>query len=167
MKLYSEDMISFINTKEGPKAYQDAISFLRREKPRAPLTWSPLLLAAACDHILDIAPQGIVSGTGSNGSTPQSRIQKYGRIDECWASSCIYGVISTKEVLERLIVCDGQPKRGFRGSVFSDELKIVGVATGKHASHGNMVQIEYVNKLLKEGEMQTIRVQGKVTKDVQ
>ena len=44
---------------------------------------------------------------------------------------------------------------------------MVGVATGKHSSHGNMVQIEYVNKLLKEGEMQTIRVQGKVTKEVQ
>ena len=70
MKLYSEDMVSYTLTKEGPRAYQEAISFLRREKPRSPLSWSPELFAAASDHVMDIAPRGIVSGTGSDGSTP-------------------------------------------------------------------------------------------------
>lgn len=87
---------------------------------------------AALDHVNDIAPKGIVSGQGSDGSMPTDRINKYGRIDESWAESCIYGVMNTKEVIERLIVCDGQIKRGFRNSMFSDELKVCGVATGRH-----------------------------------
>ena len=96
---------------------------------------------------------------GSDGSGPTDRISKYGRIDESWADACIYGAINTKEVIERLIVCDGQLKRGFRASLFSDDLKLCGIATGVHSSsHGNMIQISYVNKLLKEGEMKTINI---------
>ena len=44
---------------------------------------------------------------GSNGSHPMQRINKYGRIDEAWAESAIYGAINAKEVVERLIVSDG------------------------------------------------------------
>mmetsp|Transcript_33648 Transcript_33648/g.51915 ORF Transcript_33648/g.51915 Transcript_33648/m.51915 type:complete len:177 (-) Transcript_33648:1143-1673(-) len=115
-------------------------------------------MKAARDHINDIAPKGITSGKGSDGSAPTDRIQKYGLIDEAWAESSLYGVLNTKEVIERLIVCDGQPKRGFRQSMFSDELKMCGVGTALHISHDNMVQIEYVNKLLAEGEMKTINI---------
>lgn len=131
LKLYSDDG-SFTLTKEGIRAYQDAITFLKREKPHAPIEWSEQLFLAANDHVNDIAPKGIVSGRGSDGSMPTERITRYGRIDESWAESCIYGVMNTKEVIERLIVCDGQPKRGFRESMFSDELKLCGIATGRH-----------------------------------
>lgn len=113
---------------------------------------------AAQDHVDDIAPKGLVQSLGSDGSHPQMRLAKYGRLDETWGESCIYGALNTREVLERLIVCDGQPKRGFRASVFSDDLKMCGIATGKHESHQNMIQLEYVNKLLVEGEMPTINI---------
>jgi hypothetical protein len=39
LKLYSDDG-SFTLTKEGIRAYQDAITFLKREKPHAPIEWS-------------------------------------------------------------------------------------------------------------------------------
>ena len=44
--------------------------------------------------------------------------------------------------------------------MFSDDFKFCGICTGKHSSHLNMIQIEYVNKLLKDGEMKTIKVHG-------
>ena len=51
---------------------------------------------------------------GSNGSHPTERIEKYAKIDEGWSETLIYGALSTKEVIERMIVCDGQPQRGWR-----------------------------------------------------
>jgi hypothetical protein len=48
-----------------------------------------------------------VSCIGSNGSVPTQRISKYGNIDEVWAESNIFGALNAKEVVERLIVCDG------------------------------------------------------------
>ena len=130
---------------------------------RHTLTWSEPLAKAAADHVKDVAPKGIASGKGTDGSLPTDRISKYGTIDEGWAESSLYGVLNTKEVMERLIVCDGQANRGFRQSVFSDEFRACGIATGIHAAHDNMIQIEYVNKLLKRGEAQTINITNRKT----
>jgi len=61
-----------------------------------------------------------VSTIGSDGSLPPDRIGRYANIDETWAESNIFGGLNSKEVIERLIVCDGQPTRGFRKSLFND-----------------------------------------------
>lgn len=47
LKLYNEEGTSFMTTKEGAKAYQDAIAFLRKQKPMAPLKWNDDLSMAA------------------------------------------------------------------------------------------------------------------------
>jgi uncharacterized protein YkwD len=107
LKLYSEDGLSFQLTKEGSKAVFVAMTFLGKEKTRVPLVWSPELHMAARDHVEDTAPKGIISGTGSDGSTPSDRIARYSRIDETWSESTVYGVQNAKEVMEKLIVCDG------------------------------------------------------------
>lgn len=60
-----------------------------------------------------------MSNIGSNGSLPTDRISKYGVIDETWGESNIFGGLDAKEVVERLIVCDGQKTRGFRKSFFN------------------------------------------------
>jgi len=43
----SADGKSGIETIEGPKAYVEAIDFLMKQKPVAPLKWSPELALAA------------------------------------------------------------------------------------------------------------------------
>ena len=106
-KLYKEDGKQFTETREGAKAYTDAVTFLRKQRPRPPFKWSEELHLACKDHVDDIAPKGLVQSQGSDGSGPTDRISKYGRLDESWADACIYGAINTKEVIERLIVCDG------------------------------------------------------------
>ena len=73
------------------------------------MEWCDGLADAARDHVNDCGPKEIISSKGSDGSTPTDRIQRYGNIDEAWADSTVYGCLTTKEVLERLIVCDGQP----------------------------------------------------------
>ena len=84
-------------------------------------------------------------------------------LDEAWADSTIYGAMNTKEVLERLIVCDGQKNRGFRKSIFDPKLRECGVATGPHTTHQTMVQLIYASKLLKQGEMPTLHLTNSQT----
>lgn len=105
--LFSEDNKSFIETKEGRKAYVEAIEYLRNQKGMKPFVWSEKLKKAAHDHVIDIGPKGVVSSLGTDGSMPTDRITRYGNIDETWAESNIFGGLNAKEVVERLLVCDG------------------------------------------------------------
>ena len=124
-----------------------------------PFECSELLQKAAQDHVEDVGPKGLVSSIGSNGTLPTDRIGKYGNIDETWAESAIFGGLDAKEVVERLIVCDGQPTRGFRKTLYNDQLNFCGVSTGLHQSHDNLIQLEYVKGLLQDGEAPSINVQ--------
>lgn len=157
--LYSEDNKSFIETKEGPAAYVEAIEYLRNKKGMKELIWSDQLQKAGQEFVDDIGPKGLVTSLGSDGSLPTDRISKYGQIDETWGESNIYGGLDAKEVIERLLTCDGQPTRGFRTNLYNENLLYCGVATGLHKSHDNMIQIEYVKGLLGHGEAPTINVQ--------
>jgi uncharacterized protein YkwD len=101
--------ISFVMTKEGEKAVIEAIKFLEKQKPLKPLKFSEELASAAKDHVVDSGANGIITNVGSTGLRPEEYIAKYGRIDSTWAESAIYGAINAKEIIERLIVSDGQP----------------------------------------------------------
>lgn len=59
-KLYKEDGKQFTETREGAKAYTDAVTFLRKQRPRPPFKWSEELHLACKDHVDDIAPKGLV-----------------------------------------------------------------------------------------------------------
>jgi hypothetical protein len=159
--MYSADKRSFIETKEGNLAYVEAIEFLRGQKAMAAFKWNDRLAMASQDHVDDIGPKGLVTNIGSDGSLPTDRISKYGAIDETWGESNIFGGLDSKEVIERLLVCDGQPTRGFRKSLFNDQLGFCGIATGPHNTHDNMIQLTYVKSLLGQGEVPTITVQVK------
>lgn len=52
-----------------------------------------------------------------------------------------------------MLVNDGQAHRGFRKNIFNSVLKIVGIASGNHASGGSMAQFEYAKGVLKEGQI--------------
>jgi uncharacterized protein YkwD len=127
------------NTQEGKNAYINAINFLKAQRSLPPFAWSDKLASAARDHCEDAGPKGMVSNVGSDGSTPDIRISRHGRIDETWSETSIFGALNTKEVLERIIVCDGQPQRGFRKSMFSSDFKVCGLSTSSHAKQQTMV----------------------------
>ncbi|CDW71758.1 UNKNOWN [Stylonychia lemnae] len=156
--LMSEDGKSGVETQEGNIAYVEAIEFLQIMRPVAPLQWSNQLARAAQDHINDIGPKGIVSSLGSDGSLPTDRLARYCNIDDAWGESLAFQSVSAKEVIERLIVDDGQPARGYRKSFFNPELLHCGIATGIHATMDNVILLEYSSAILKDGEMPSINV---------
>jgi uncharacterized protein YkwD len=95
-----------------------------------PFKWSEGLEKAARDHVDDIGLKSLVSSIGTDGSMPTDRISRYGVIDETWAESNIFGAVDAREVVERLIVCDNQPTRGYRKTLFNDQLKYCGINCG-------------------------------------
>lgn len=64
------------------------------------------------------------------------------------------------EALERLIVCDGQPQRGFRKAIFNPDFKSCGICCDQHATHENVVQLLYVQRLWRPDEQQASRSQA-------
>ena len=66
--------------------------------------------------------------------------------------------MNAQEVLERLIVNDGQPARGHRKNMFNPEFLYCGVASGCHETLDNMILLEYASNILKEGELPQINI---------
>ena len=72
-------------------------------------------------------------------------------IDEAWAENQCFQCNSVTEVLERLIVDDGQPSRGHRKTVFNPDFLYCGVASGVHYNLDNVIILEYAHDILQEG----------------
>jgi uncharacterized protein YkwD len=66
--------------------------------------------------------------------------------------------LTAQEVIERLIVNDGQPARGHRKNLFNSDFTYCGVATGLHSTLDNIILIEYAKNILKDGEMPSIKI---------
>ena len=64
---------------------------------------------------------------------------RYCNIDDAWAESICFQVLTAREVIERLVVNDGQPARGHRKNLFNPELKNCGIACGPHETLDNIV----------------------------
>lgn len=117
---------------------------------------------------MDIGLKGITSSLGSgnyhkcnkcvDGSLPTDRLSRYCNIDESWAESLCFGLATAHEVMERLIVDDGQAARGHRKNMFNDELHYCGVFAGIHSTMDNVIMLEYAHGILKEGELPSINV---------
>ena len=93
-----------------------------------------------------------------DGSLPTDRMARYCIINETWAESSCFGSICAEEVMEQMLVNDGQAHRGFRKNIFNRVLGVVGIACGHHSSGGSIAQFEYAKGTLKEGEMPNINI---------
>jgi uncharacterized protein YkwD len=117
----------FYSTNEGKGAWEEAITFLKKQKPIAPLNLHTGLSKASIEHVVDLAKNnktGIIflylGHTGSDGSTTKQRIQKYnkyttGGIGENVAQEFNYkGRDHALETIISLIIDDGVSNRGHR-----------------------------------------------------
>ena len=116
-------------TKEGAPALQEAINFLKNQKPLPALVWDKNLARAAIDHTKDSLKHNIIGHIGSDGSTTATRIQRYTRSPALYAENIDYGMKNAKEVVISMLVDDGVSKRGHRKNMFNPKFKKVGSAT--------------------------------------
>jgi uncharacterized protein YkwD len=131
-----------IVTKEGAPAVEEAIAYLRSLRPLQALVPSPGMSLAAKVHARD-QRGGAVGHTGSDGSQPPDRMNRYGAWRHKVAENIAYGGRSARGVIVQLIVDDGVPDRGHRMNIFDPEYSVVGVGCGPHARFGDMCVIDF------------------------
>ena len=60
-------------------------------------------------------------------------------------------MLTPNEVLERLLVDDGQKARGHRKNMFNKDMGFCGIACGTHSNLDNVILLEYTKAILKDG----------------
>ncbi|PKL26802.1 MAG: CAP domain-containing protein [Spirochaetae bacterium HGW-Spirochaetae-3] len=118
--------------REGVRAVDEAIAFLERQKPLAPLSISRGLSLAAADHVRDQGKTGRTGHTGSDRSTMTARAERYGSWRKTIGENIAYGAGSARDVVIQLVVDDGVASRGHRANIFNPGFLVVGLAFGDH-----------------------------------
>lgn len=131
-----------IRTKEGLRALDDAVRFLRSARPVQPLAFSPGMSKGAADHCADQANGGFGHG-GSDRSSPARRINRYGSWSSSWGENISYGKRSARDIVLALIIDDGLPARKHRKNIFNSNFNFAGAAYGAHARYGSVCSIDF------------------------
>jgi uncharacterized protein YkwD len=132
-----------IRTNEGAAAVREAIAALQRQAPVATLTLSSGMSAAAADLARDQARTGTMGHTGSDGSSPGSRLSTHGTWQQSYSENVDYGPFLTgRDVVVDLLVDDGVPDRGHRRNIFDAGARVAGIACGPHPRLRSMCVID-------------------------
>lgn len=140
-----------IRTNEGAAAVREAIGALQRQAPVPTLTLSSGMSAAAADLANDQRRTGELGHTGSDGSSPGSRLSAHGTWQQSYSENVDYGPLLTgRDVIVDLLADDGVPDRGHRRNIFDGSARVVGVACGPHPKLRSMCVIDqasgYINR---------------------
>jgi uncharacterized protein YkwD len=131
-----------ILTQEGRSAVNEAIRFLRNQKPLSYLIASKGMSKAAEDMVRMQETTIQIGHKGRDGSTFAERISRYGTWDGSCSENIDYGNNKARRIVMALIIDDGVRNRGHRKSIFNPGLKRVGVACGYHQRYQYMCVIE-------------------------
>lgn len=147
-----------METQEGKTPFLEAISFLKSkaaEKGCGAVDAAPGLVLAARDNALDQGKQEAPGSTGSDGSSPLVRMNRYGLATDGTAEVLALGEQEPADILLRLLVSDGIESRADRIEVCNPEYRFVGIAVGPHpGTFGQLCVMDfsggYQNKSRKE-----------------
>ena len=131
-----------LRTKEGTRALDEAIRFLRGAQPQAPLVLSHGMCRAAADHCADQVG-GRMGHDGSDHSNPAVRISRYGQWGGGWAENIAYGKTNARDIIMALIIDDGLPARKHRKNIFNSRYNVAGAAFGSHARFRTVCSIDF------------------------
>lgn len=137
-------------TQEGVSAVNEAIEFLKSTAPAPLLRVSKGLCAAAKVHAEDQGPKGLVSHEGSDNSTPDERMNRFGKWGIAFGENIEFGNFTASEIVMQLIINDGVPDRSHRKNIFNPLYGVVGVSFGPHHRYGQMCVIDFAGTYKEE-----------------
>jgi len=122
-------------TNEGVAAVNSAITAFAKfqaGKKASKLTLSAGLSKAAAAHVKDMGKSGHFDHTGSDGSDPFKRMNRFGTWSGTAAENMGSGFNTGKVIVMQYLVDDGVASRGHRTNVLNPALHKVGIAVGPH-----------------------------------
>jgi uncharacterized protein YkwD len=131
-------------TNEGVPAVDEAINFLRNQKTLPPLDVAKGLCLAAKDHANDLAAKGLSGHQGSDGSLPNTRVDRYGDWEGSIGETVVYEINPARQIVILLIIDDGTPNRGHRRNIFDPNYKVAGVSVVESQTNGARCVVDYV-----------------------
>ena len=146
-KYYSMPGLVPVLTQEGTAAVNDCIAALNRSNGIGILNPVKGLSLAAKDHATDQSRTGQIGHNGSDSSTPEVRLRRYGAFDGSWANgeNIVYGAITGKDIVIALLIGDGVPERGHRINIMNRAFTQTGTGFGTHPRYETLCTINYTN----------------------
>lgn len=121
-----------VRLKEGVAGVDNAIAFLRRQPPVAPVAGDARLLAAARRFAEEQARTGKWGHASADGSGLDDRIARDGTRRIANAETIMYGKSTAHDIVMALIIDDGVRDRSHRDVIFDGSLTLVGTACRPH-----------------------------------
>lgn len=137
-----------VMTFEGARAVDEAIAYVERQRPMAPLGENQQLDQAAADYAAETGRAGVVGHVGPSGRTLMQRIRSAGVWPGLAGEDIAYGPETAEAVVRQLIIDDGVPSRGHRTAIFDPAYRVAGVGCGPHRVYRSMCVIDFAGALV-------------------
>jgi uncharacterized protein YkwD len=131
-----------VMTYEGASAVLEAVRALRAHKSMGAVTELATFDRAAADLVRDQGPRGGEGHTGSDGSQPWTRMQRYAKNLTEYGEAIAYGPGDARSIIIGLLVDDGVADRGHRQILLNPVFHYAGVSCGKHAAYHQMCVVD-------------------------
>lgn len=134
-----------IRTEEGTTAIDEAITFLRCQRPLPPLRWAEGLARSGAELVRAQA-KSKETGHGSGRMAMARRIQRNGRWTIAIGEAITYGPYVAdrgRDVIAQLLVDDGVPSRGHRQTLYDKDYRLAGVSCGPHPTFAMACAIDF------------------------
>lgn len=142
---------STLVTNEGVSALEEAINFVRLQKPLPPLELRQGLILGAKDHVNDLVKTGQSGHRGSDGSMLEDRLNRYGNWSVSVGEDIVYRSRKAREDVIALIIDDGVKSRGHRKNIFKSDFHVIGLALGSSAKTPPMCVITFAGGFADKG----------------
>ena len=136
-----------IMTQEGSSAVNACITALNKASAVGVLATEKGISLAAKDHAADQSKTGQTGHNGSDRSTPEIRMKRYGAFSGSWTlgENIAYGDTTGRDIVCSLLIDDGVPSRGHRTNIMNKNFTQTGVGFGTHSQYRTSCTITYAN----------------------
>lgn len=134
--------------REGERAIQEAVRFLQRARPLPPLTACDGLARSAMAHVADSGARGTRGHRGTDGSHTWDRVERFGQWSGLVGENILYGPADARQAVVILIVDDGVSGRKHRANIFHKNFRVVGIASGPHATAGAILVTDFAQRFI-------------------
>ena len=140
------DKHEILETEEGPRAYKEAIEFLKNQKPINVIEYDEEASKVALEYskFLSNSKEGQVEDENQI----EQRVEKYLEYDYSISENIDLGGSTGVEVIVNLLVDDGVKNRTHRENLFSDKYEYYGVGVFEHPDYDFCTVIDYFGDIL-------------------